>query len=203
MKYRAPIRLSFFSLAVALSVASIAPGQVSGQTKTGTTDDHLATISRLKQSIDPVELNSLGEAYEAVGKKDEAGKAYERSFKESYRVTDEALSAWNASKESPPFTSLLKSLDRTISTGVASAGAAVGLNRAMMRDNEWRTKANALFYLQTLASNGEEVLGWSDDQSLKILSKSRPALFGTTCNPGRLPGMAGTVTVVLRCNLPR
>lgn len=142
-----------------------------------------AAIQQLKKTEDPIELSFLAKAYEATGRKSDAGKAYERSFKAGYALFDKALHEWNASKPSSSFTTVLKDLSKILNISISSAEAAVRLKAGMARNNEWLVKANALSAMKRLEIADEEILHRdSVDVELKVTDLPRAALANTACH---------------------
>lgn len=142
-----------------------------------------AAIVHLRASEDPVELSFLGQAYEAVNKKGDAGKAYERSLKAGYALFDKALNEWSTSKPPSSFAAALRKLSEILSVSISSAESAVRLKGGMTLNNEWRVKANALFEMKKLEMAGEDILHWDAvDVELRTLAIPHAALSGTACH---------------------
>ncbi|MEK7856141.1 MAG: hypothetical protein AAB288_08625, partial [Acidobacteriota bacterium] len=140
-------------------------------------------IQRLEKTEDPLELSFLAHAYEAVNRKSDAGKAYERSFKAGYAVFENALVEWDASKPSSSFTTALASLNEIVSVSISSARSAVRLKARMARDNEWMAKASALLAMEKLELADEEILHRDAvDLKFKVIEMPRAAMAYTACH---------------------
>jgi len=177
-----------------------AQSTVSDGVKSFKNGDFNAAIQQLKNSDDPIERSFLGQSYEAVSKKKEAGKAYERSLKSGYALVEIGLKDWGGSKVDPSFLSFLRSLSETLTVSISSAENAVRLG-AMSSDNEWRLKANTLHYLKRLETDGEEIFRSSEvDASVKLLVKPRARLENTACYPNPNKGTAVLLQVVFNAD---
>ena len=192
--------LTLFCLTIFSSVVLNAQSAGSDGIKSFKNGDFNAAIQQLEKSNDPIELNYLGKSYEAVNKKKDAVKAYERSLKSGYAIFEKGLDAWSASKTNPSFLGFLRGLKEILTVSVSSAENAVRLGESSM-SNEWRLKANALFSMKQLETDNVEVVRTAEvDQKVKLIVRPTAQLVNTQCEPDPNKGTAVRLKVVFHAD---
>ena len=144
--------------------------------------DFAGAIQLLKNSKDPIDARIVAMSYEGLGKRKEAIRAFDLSFKSGYSLFDDAFQKWTKDKGGKSFLALLSNLSEVISASLSSAESVLRLGGKADVDNEWRHKANILFDLQKIAESSTEFYRSSDlDTPMTILKRSRPLISANIC----------------------
>lgn len=136
--------------------------------------DYASAILLLSQAVkhdetDPKAWFHLGQSYEALGKKGDAGRSYYKAFDTGYEVFREAFNKQFETKNTKVESLLgfVKSQSDLVSMCINSAGKAAEENTKLSYDNEPRFKTNALYQLLKIAESGDAVF-WNKDTDKRL-----------------------------------
>lgn len=136
--------------------------------------DYASAIFLLNQVVkrdetDPKAWFFLGQSYEALGKKGDAGKSYYKAFERGYEVFRETFNKQFETKNTKVESLLgfVKSQSDLVTMCINSAGKAAEENTRLSYDNEPRLKTNALYQLLKIAESGEAVF-WNKDTDKRL-----------------------------------
>ena len=138
--------------------------------------DYKAAVKALEDSNDLEEILYLGLAYEKLGKKNSAGKAFDRAFKKGYHLVEEAIRDWlkenrDGGLSGTNLSVRLKSLASTISVASESATHSYDLKTPTMETFEWTAKGRFLEEVDRILKKGEFIYGQGEvDTPAKVIS---------------------------------
>lgn len=163
--------------------------------------DYAGAVGALKDTKDYIELSYLGLAYEKLGKKKEAGKAFDASVRGGYWIVMEELTGNSASDpKEKDGSSISKPSDRIekaaepIRNTLVAALKILSLKTKFGKSNELKMIGNFLTAVDRIIKNGETV--YSDAElttKLKVTKKMKPSYTDSA----RYSGTEGTVTFLV------